>query len=100
MRIIIERSGRSFVTHTLHLLMLGLMVYGAFTREDPIGYILCAMWIVISYVRYYSVVLLEVELQEMRQFLQKDVRKDIQKFLKENKERLINHLNEQQEDED
>ena len=75
------------------------MIYGAVTREDPIGYILCSMWIVISYVRYFSLVLLEVELQEMRQFLQKGVRKDIQKFLKENKEHLINRLNEQ-EDED
>jgi hypothetical protein len=66
MRIIIEKSGRSFVTHLLHLLMLGLVVYAAFTKEDPIGYILSAMWVIISYVRYNLLVTAEAELQMVR----------------------------------
>lgn len=93
MRIIIERSGRSFITHALHFAMLGLMIYGAFTREDPIGYLLCAMWIIVSYVRYNMLVVANVEMQEIMQHNMDKVRKDLQNFLKENKDDLVKKLN-------
>lgn len=97
MRIVIERSGRSFVTHALHFAMLGLMIYGALTREDPIGYVLCAMWVIVSYVRYNMLVMANVEMQEIMHHNMDKVRKDLQKFLKENKEHLLNKLNEEEE---
>jgi len=97
MRIVIERSGRSFVTHALHLAMLGVMIYNAFTREDPLGYSLCALWVMISYVRYNMLVTSESELQAARDHVMENVRKDLKKFLKENKEYLINKINETQE---
>lgn len=93
MRIIIERSGRSFITHALHFAMLGLMVYGAFTQQDPIGYILCAMWVIVSYVRYNMLVIANAEMQEIMHHNMEKVRKDLQKFLKENKEHLVKKLN-------
>jgi hypothetical protein len=97
MRIVIERSGRSFVTHALHLAMLGVMVYNAFTREDPLGYSLCALWVMISYVRYNMLVTANVELDAAKEHIMDEVRKDLKKFLKENKEHLINKLNQDEE---
>jgi hypothetical protein len=97
MRIIIERSGRSFVTHGLHLLMLGMMIYGALTKDDPVGYILCAMWVIVSYVRYNMLVTANVELEAAKEHIMTEVRKDLKKFLKENKEHLINKLNQDEE---
>lgn len=93
MRIIIERSGRSFVTHALHFAMLGIMIYAAFTKEDPIGYILCAMWVVVSYVRYNMLVMANADNDAMRAHNMDKIRKDLQKFLKENKEDLVKKLN-------
>jgi hypothetical protein len=69
MRIIIERSGRSLVTHVLHLLTLILVVYAAFTKEDPIGYILSALWVIVSYVRYNLLVTAEVKLEMLENYL-------------------------------
>jgi hypothetical protein len=97
MRIIIERSGRSFITHMAHIAMAGLMIYGALTREDPIGYIISTMWIIVSYVRYNTNVILESDLQHLRNHAMEGVRKDLKKFLKENKEYLINKIKEQEE---
>ncbi len=97
MRIVIERSGRSFITHMAHIAMTGLMIYGAVTREDPIGYIISTMWIIVSYVRYNMNVTLEAELQAIRKHMMQDVRKDLKKFLKENKEHLIKKINESEE---
>ena len=97
MRIVIERSGRSFITHLAHVAMAGLMIYGALTREDPIGYIISTMWIIVSYVRYNMNVTLESELQKVKEFMMEGVRKDLRKFLKENKEHLIKKINESEE---
>jgi hypothetical protein len=98
MRIVIERSGRSFITHMAHIAMAGLMIYGALTREDPIGYIISTMWIIVSYVRYNMNVTLESELQHVKMHMMEGVRKDLKKFLKENKEYLINKIKEQEEE--
>lgn len=73
------------------------MIYGAFTKDDPFGYILCAMWVVVSYVRYNMLVTANVELEAIKQHIMSDVRKDLKKFLKENKEHLINKLNQEEE---
>ena len=93
MRIIIERSGRSFITHALHFAMLGLMIYGAFTQIDPIGYVLCAMWVIVSYVRYNMLVMANADNDALRAHNMDKVRKDLQKFLKENKDDLVKKLN-------
>jgi hypothetical protein len=98
MRIVIERSGRSFITHMAHIAMASLMIYGALTREDPIGYIISTMWIIVSYVRYNANVTLESELQHLRSHAMEGIRKDLKKFLKENKEYLINKIKEQEEE--
>lgn len=98
MRIIIERSGRSFITHALHFAMLGLMVYGAFTQQDPIGYILCAMWVVVSYVRYNMLVAEQVKSRELASHNMDKIRKDLKKFLNENKDRLVRDLNKMEEE--
>jgi hypothetical protein len=98
MRIIIERSGRSFITHMAHIAMAGLMIYGALTREDPIGYIISTMWIIVSYVRYNANVILESDLQKLKEVMMSGVRKDLKKFLKENKEYLINKIKEHEEE--
>jgi ABC-type siderophore export system fused ATPase/permease subunit len=98
MRIVIERSGRSFVTHALHFAMLGLMVYGAFTQLDPIGYLLCAMWVIVSYVRYNMLVAEQVKTRELASHNMEKIRKDLQKFLKENKEHLVKTINNLEEE--
>jgi hypothetical protein len=98
MRIIIERSGRSFITHMAHIAMAGLMIYGALTREDPIGYIISTMWIIVSYIRYNANVILESDLQKLKEVMMSGVRKDLKKFLKENKEYLINKIKEHEEE--
>lgn len=67
MRIIIERSGRSLVTHLLHLVTLALVIYAAFTKDDPFGYILSAMWVIVSYVRYNLLVTAEVRLDMLKE---------------------------------
>jgi hypothetical protein len=69
MRIIIERSGRSLVTHLLHLVTLTLVVYAAFTKDDPFGYILSALWVIVSYVRYNLLVTAEVKLEMLENYL-------------------------------
>jgi hypothetical protein len=98
MRIVIERSGRSFITHAAHVAMAGLMIYGAVTREDPIGYIISTMWIIVSYVRYNMNVTLEAELQHIKSHMMDNMRKDLRKFLKENKEHLIDKIKEHKEE--
>ena len=98
MRIVIERSGRSFLTHALHLVMLGVMVYGAFTKEDPIGYLLCGMWVIISYIRYNMLILAQVQLREIAHHNMEKIRKDLQKFLKENKDDLVKTINNLEEE--
>jgi hypothetical protein len=69
MRIIIERSGRSLIKHLLHLLTLVLVIYAAFTKDDPVGYILSAMWIIVSYVRYNLLVTAEIRLEMLEHYI-------------------------------
>jgi hypothetical protein len=69
MKIIIERSGRSLIKHLLHLLAFVLVIYAAFTKDDPVGYILSAMWIVVSYVRYNLLVTAEVKLEMLEHYI-------------------------------
>jgi hypothetical protein len=51
------------------LLTLILVVYAAFTKEDPIGYILSALWVIVSYVRYNLLVTAEVKLEMLENYL-------------------------------
>jgi hypothetical protein len=56
------------------------------------------MWIIVSYVRYNANVILESDLQKLKEVMMSGVRKDLKKFLKENKEYLINKIKEHEEE--
>jgi hypothetical protein len=94
MKIIIERSTSSLITHLLHLAMFVLMVYSAFIKYDPFGYIVCAMWVVCSYVYFMSLTVAKAKLQMIENDVARKIMKGFEQFMKDNKDELIKDMKE------
>jgi len=94
MKIIIEKSKSSLITHLLHLAMFVLMVYSAFIKYDPFGYIVCAMWVVCSYVYFMSLTVAKAKLQMIENDVARKIVKGFEQFMKDNKDELIKDIKE------
>lgn len=94
MKIIIEKSKSSLITHLLHLAMFVLMVYSAFIKYDPFGYIVCAMWVVCSYVYFMSLTVAKAKLQMVENDVARKIMKGFEQFMKDNKDELIKDIKE------
>jgi len=94
MKIIIEKSKSSLITHLLHLAMFVLMVYSAFIKYDPFGYIVCAIWVVCSYVYFMSLTVAKAKLQMMENDVARKIMKGFKQFMKDNKDELIKDIKE------
>jgi len=94
MKIIIEKSKSSLITHLLHLAMFVLMVYSAFIKYDPFGYIVCAMWVVCSYVYFMSLTVAKAKLQMIENDVARKIVEGFEQFMKNNKDELIKDIKE------
>lgn len=94
MKIVIEKSRSSLITHLLHLAMFVLMVYSAFIKYDPFGYIVCAMWVICSYVYFMSLTVAKAKLQMMQDEVASKIIKGFEQFMKDNKDELVKDMKE------
>ena len=92
MKIIIERSGRSFITHALHWVVFGLYVYQTLTKEDYLTSLNCAIWVGIAYVRFLQLTASEAKLQMLETDIARDIVSGFEQFMKDNKEALVEDL--------
>jgi hypothetical protein len=92
MKIIIEKSGRSFFLHAIHLVVFGLYVYQMLTKEDYLTSLNCAIWVGIAYVRFLQLTASEAKLQMLENDLAKDIIGGFEQFMKDNKDALVEEL--------
>ncbi len=92
MKIVIERSGRSFITHALHWVVFGLYVYQTLTKEDFLTSLNCAIWVGIAYVRFLQLTTSEAKLQMLETDIARDIVSGFEQFMKDNKEALVEDL--------
>lgn len=93
MKIIIERSGRSFFLHALHWVVFGLYVYQMLTKEDYLTSLNCAIWVGIAYVRFLQLTASEARLQMLESQIADEIIGGFKQFMKDNKDELIGDLN-------
>jgi tRNA(Glu) U13 pseudouridine synthase TruD len=93
MKIVIERSGRSFFLHALHWVVFGLYVYQMFTKEDYLTSLNCAIWVGIAYVRFLQLTASEVRLQMLESEVADEIINGFKQFMKDNKDELVDDLN-------
>jgi len=93
MKIIIERSGRSFFLHALHWVVFGLYVYQMLTKEDYLTSLNCAIWVGIAYVRFLQLTASEARLQMLESEIADEIIGGFKQFMKDNKDELIGDLN-------
>lgn len=94
MKIIIEKSGRSFFLHALHWVVFGLYVYQMFTKEDYLTSLNCAIWVGIAYVRFLQLTASEAKFQMLENDIARDIIGGFEQFMKDNKDELIEDLKE------
>jgi hypothetical protein len=92
MKIVIERSGRSFFLHALHWVVFGLYVYQTLTKEDYLTSLNCAIWVGIAYVRFLQLTASEARLQMLETDIARDIVGGFEQFMKDNKEELLQDL--------
>ena len=92
MKIIIERSGRSFFLHAVHWAVFGLYVYQTIDQSLTTGQFLtslnCAIWVTIAYVRFVQLQTSEAKLD----LIENDIIKGFEQFMKDNKDELVEDL--------
>lgn len=93
MKIVIERSGRSFFLHALHWVVFGLYVYQMLTKEDYLTSLNCAIWVGIAYVRFLQLTASEARLQMLESQIADEIIGGFKQFMKDNKDELIGDLN-------
>lgn len=93
MKIVIERSGRSFFLHALHWVVFGLYVYQMLTKEDYLTSLNCAIWVGIAYVRFLQLTASEAKLQMLESQIADEIIGGFKQFMKDNKDELIGDLN-------
>lgn len=93
MKIVIERSGRSFFLHALHWVVFGLYVYQTLTKEDFLTSLNCAIWIGIAYVRFIQLTASEAKLDLLESKVADEIINGFKKFMKDNKDELVDDLN-------
>lgn len=98
MKIVIEKSGRSFFLHALHWVVFGLYVYQTIDQSLTTGQFLtslnCAIWVGIAYVRFLQLTASEARLQMLETDIAKDIIGGFEQFMKDNKDELIGDLKE------
>lgn len=92
MKIIIERSGRSFFIHALHWVVLGLYVYQTFTKEDYLTSLNCAIWVIIAYARFLQLTASEAKLQMLETDIARDIVSGFEQFMKDHEDELVEDL--------
>ena len=93
MKIVIERSGRSFFLHALHWGVFGLQVYQMLTKEDYLTSLNCAIWVGIAYVRFIQLTASEARLQMLESDVADEIINGFKQFMKDNKDELVDDLN-------
>ena len=93
MKIVIERSGRSFFLHALHWVVFGLYVYQMLTKEDYLTSLNCAIWVGIAYVRFLQLTASEARLQMLESQIADEIIGGFKQFMKDNKDELVDDLN-------
>lgn len=93
MKIVIERSGRSFFLHALHWVVFGLYVYQTLTKEDFLTSLNCAIWVGIAYVRFIQLTASEAKLDLLESKVADEIINGFKKFMKDNKDELVDDLN-------
>jgi len=98
MKIVIEKSGRSFFLHALHWVVFGLYVYQTIDQSLTTGQFLtslnCAIWVGIAYVRFLQLTASEARLQMLETDIARDIIGGFEQFMKDNKDELIGDLKE------
>lgn len=98
MKIVIEKSGRSFFLHALHWVVFGLYVYQTIDQSLTTGQFLtslnCAIWVGIAYVRFLQLTASEAKLQMLETDIARDIIGGFEQFMKDNKDELIGDLKE------
>lgn len=92
MKIVIERSGRSFFLHALHWVVFGLYVYQMLTKEDYLTSLNCAIWVGIAYVRFLQLTASEARMQMLENDIARDIVSGFEQFMKDNKDELVEEL--------
>ena len=92
MKIIIEKSGRSFFLHAIHWVVFGLYVYQTLTKEDYLTSLNCAIWVGIAYVRFLQLTASEARLQMLETDIARDIIGGFEQFMKDNKDELVKDL--------
>lgn len=92
MKIMIERSGRSFFLHALHWVVFGLYVYQMLTKEDYLTSLNCAIWVGIAYVRFLQLTASEARLLMLESEVARDIVSGFEQFMHDNREELIKDL--------
>lgn len=92
MKIVIERSGRSFFLHALHWVVFGLYVYQTLTKEDFLTSLNCAIWVGIAYVRFLQLTASEARLLMIENDVARDIVHGFEQFMKDNKDELVEQL--------
>jgi hypothetical protein len=98
MKILIERSGRSFFLHALHWVVFGLYVYQTIDQSLTTGQFLtslnCAIWVAIAYVRFVQLQTSEAKLDLLENEMAHDIVKGFEQFMIDNKDELVKDLKE------
>lgn len=92
MKIVIEKSGRSFFLHALHWVVFGLYVYQMLTKEDYLTSLNCAIWVAIAYFRFMQLTASEAKLQMIETDIARDIVSGFEQFMKDNKDELVEEL--------
>jgi hypothetical protein len=93
MKILIERTGRSFFLHALHWVVFGLYVYQIFTKEDYLTSLNCVIWVAIAYVRFIQLQTSEAKLDLLENKVAHEIVSGFKQFMKDNKDELVDDLN-------
>jgi hypothetical protein len=96
MKILIERSGRSFFLHAVHWAVFGLYVYQTIDQSLTTGQFLtslnCAIWVAIAYVRFVQLQTSEAKLDMLENEMAHQIVSGFEQFMKDNKEALVEDL--------
>ena len=97
MKILIEKSGRSFFLHALHWVVFGLYVYQTIDQSLTTGQFLtslnCAIWVAIAYVRFLQLGTAQAKLDMLESHVASEIIGGFKQFMKDNKDELVDDLN-------
>jgi hypothetical protein len=99
MKIIIEKSGRSFFIHAIHWVIFCLYICQLFIYDSTVSniedYVLaisCALWVGIAYVRFIQLTSAEYKLDLLENKMAKEIVNGFEKFIEDNKDKLIQDI--------